>query len=162
MFWSVDRAVTYKTGENAPVSPARHKNFTVDTSSINNVKPDTEVSTDEWPCPNHSCASSCLEADIHRFTYVIWQDNRYNCGRFVELNTVERARLFVNADTHACSCLYAASKLPWCNRDYCPLERRLRGFQSRSGHSGVNFWPSQESNPTSRQRRLWLRHPGLL
>ena len=53
--------------------------------------------------------------------------NRNNCGRFVELYTVERARLFANGDTHACSCLYDASKLPWCNRDYCPLDRRLRG-----------------------------------
>jgi hypothetical protein len=66
-------------------------------------------------------------------------DNRNNCGRFIELYTIERARLFVNADTHACSCLYAASKLPWCNRDYCPLDRRVRGSQSRSGRSGMKF-----------------------
>ena len=90
------------------------------------------------------------------------KDNWNNCGRFVELYAVERARLFVNADTHACSRLYAASKLPWYNRDYCPWDRRLRGSQSPSGHSGVKFWSSQESNPISRQRCLSLRHPGLL
>jgi hypothetical protein len=43
----VDRAVKCTTGENVPVSFERHVNFTVDTSSINNVKPDTEVSTDK-------------------------------------------------------------------------------------------------------------------
>lgn len=40
------------------------------------------------------------------------KDNRNNCGRFVELYTVERERLFANADTHACSCLYAARNYP--------------------------------------------------